>query len=222
MARLMRGFAGVLITGMMVLGLPASAADHAAAIPALVMPSSDPKLLPDMTLGNPKAPVTVIEYASAACPHCAAWKKENWANFQAKYLATGKVHYIFREVLTSPQQYALSAFLIGRCAVNQSANPKDSTPYFKVVDTFFKDQDDYYQTGQVGTVLADVTKAVGISHQAELDCVADGPSFSAFMDTMNAHMAADHVNSTPTFFVNGKRLESHEMSDIEAAIAAAK
>src|SRR5690348_11805579 len=85
-------------------------------IPALVVPS-DPGLLPDMTLGNPKAGITVIEYASAACPHCAAWKTENWGSFQSKYIASGKVRYIFREVLTNPQQYALSAFLIGRCAV---------------------------------------------------------------------------------------------------------
>jgi len=190
-------------------------------IPARVIPS-DAGLLPDMTLGNPTAGITVIEYASASCPHCAAWKTENWASFQSKYLVTGKVRYIFREVLTNPQQYALSAFLIGRCAVAQSKNPADSTPYFTVVNAFFAGQADYFQTQQIGTVMADVTAKTGMTTPAMQACVSDEPGFTAFMKTMRAHMEKDGVSSTPTFFVNGKRVDGHEMKDLDAAIAAAK
>jgi protein-disulfide isomerase len=190
-------------------------------IPALVAPS-DPGLLPDMTLGNPKAGITVIEYASAACPHCAAWKTENWAVFQSKYLATGKVRYIFREVLTNPQQYALSAFLIGRCAVTHSKNPADSTPYFTVVNAFFAGQAEYFRTQQIGSVMADVTAKTGMTTPAMQACVSDEAGFTAFMKTMRAHMEKDGVTSTPTFLVNGKQVDGHEMKDLDAAIAAAK
>jgi protein-disulfide isomerase len=196
-------------------------AQAAVKIPALVVPS-DPGLLPDMTLGNPNAPVTVVEYASAACPHCAAWKTEHWANFQSKYIASGKVRYVFREVLTSPQQYALSAFLIGRCAVAHSKNPTDSTPYFTVVNAFFAGQAGYFQSQQIGTVMADVTAKTGMTTPAMQACVSDETGFSAFMKTMRAHMEKDGVTSTPTFLVNGKRVDGHEMAALDAAIASAK
>jgi len=192
-----------------------------AKIPALVVPS-DPGLLPDMTLGNPNAPVTVMEYASAACPHCAAWKNENWAGFQAKYIATGKVRYVFREVLTNPQQYALSAFLIGRCAVAQSKTPTDATPYFTVVNAFFAGQAEYFQSQQIGSVMADVTAKTGMTTPAMQACVSDEAGFTAFMKTMRAHMEKDGVSSTPTFFVNGKKIDGHEMKELDAAIASAK
>ena len=200
---------------------PKPAAVKPAKIPALVVPGK-PGLLPDMTLGNPNAPVTVVEYASAACPHCADWNTENWAAFEAKYIATGKVRYVFREVLTNPQQYALSAFLIGRCAVARSKNPGDSTPYFTVVKAFFAGQANYFQTQQIGTVMADVTAKTGMTTADMQACVADETTFSAFMTTMRTNMEADGVSSTPTFIINGVNLgRKHEMVDLDAAITAA-
>jgi protein-disulfide isomerase len=70
----------------------------------------------DMTLGNPKAKVTVIEYASTACPHCARWNADVWPAFKAKYVDTGKVNYVFREFITSPPQLAVAGPLLARCA----------------------------------------------------------------------------------------------------------
>ncbi|MBW8733124.1 MAG: DsbA family protein [Asticcacaulis sp.] len=180
----------------------AKAPTPAAPVTAAVLPA-EPGLLPDMTLGNPKAPVTVVEYASAACPHCAAWNKENWPAFRDKYVATGKVKYVFRELLTNPAEYALAGFLIGRCAVAQSKTPQSSANYFTVVDTFFKNQ------------------ATGLSTMKQLDCVTDQGQIDAFYKTMNTHAEADKIHSTPTFIVNGKTVEGHEMKDIDAAIAAA-
>lgn len=187
---------------------------------AYVLPS-EPGLLPDMVLGNPKASVTVVEYASAACPHCAAWNKDNWPSFRDKYIATGKVKYVFRELLTNPAEYALAGFLIGRCAVAQGRTPQNSTNYFTVVDTFFKNQDAYYKTGDMAPIEAQVAKATGLSTMKQLDCVTDQTQIDAFYKTMNAHASADKIHSTPTFIVNGKTVEGHEMKDIDAAIAAA-
>ncbi len=195
-------------------------APAAASNGAYVLPS-EPGLLPDMVLGNPKAPITVIEYASAACPHCAAWNKDNWPAFRDKYVATGKVKYVFRELLTNPAEYALAGFLIGRCAVAQGKTPHSSANYFTVVDTFFKNQEAYYKTGDMAPIEAQVAKATGLSTMKQLDCVTDQGQIDAFYKTMNTHAEADKIHSTPTFIVNGKTVDGHDMKDIDAAIAAA-
>ena len=199
--------------------VPVAAAAQTPALSAVV--PSQPGLLPDMTLGNLNAKVTVVEYASAACPHCAAWNKNHWPEFRDKYVKTGKVKYVFREILTNPAEYALAGFLIGRCAVAQSKAPQNSTNYFTVVDTFFRNQDAYYKTGDMAPIEAQVAKATGLSTMKQLDCVTDQKQIDAFYKTMNTHAEADKVRSTPTFVVNGKPVDGHEMKDIEAAIAAA-
>ena len=201
---------------------PAVHAPSAPPVEAHVIPASQPNLLPDMSLGSPNAPVTVIEYASAACPHCAAWNAGVWPAFEAKYVTTGKVRYIFREILTDPQQYALTAFLVGRCAVARSKDPTNSAPYFAVVDSFFNGQQSYYQNQVISAVTADVTKKTGMTTADINTCVADTATFNAFMNNMNAHARQDGVSGTPTFFVNGQRTQGHEMADLDAAIAAAK
>nr|WP_245344493.1 thioredoxin domain-containing protein [Asticcacaulis solisilvae] len=192
----------------------------APAIPAHVVPT-EPGLLPDMSLGNPKAPVTVIEYASAACPHCAHWNKDIWPAFQAKYVATGKVRYVFREIVTSPAEYALSAFLIGRCAVAKSKTPANSGPYFAVLETFFTGQEAYFKTGDLSPLTQSVQKKTGLNPMAQLDCVTDEKQLDAFYKTMNTHAEQHKIRSTPSFVVNGKLIEGHEMADLDAAIAAA-
>ena len=73
----------------------------------------------DMTLGNPKAPVTVIEYASVSCPHCAAFNNDVFPTLKAKYIDTGKVFYVAREALTSDPSIAAAGFLTARCAGKQ-------------------------------------------------------------------------------------------------------
>ena len=70
----------------------------------------------EMVLGNPNAKVTVIEYASASCPHCARWNEDVYPAFKKKYVDTGKVKYVFREFLTPPTEVAAAGFLLARCA----------------------------------------------------------------------------------------------------------
>ncbi|ESQ92117.1 hypothetical protein ABAC460_04320 [Asticcacaulis sp. AC460] len=220
------------LLGMAVLALPTLAAGPvkpvpakpvpAKPVPALVIPAAKPGLLPDMSLGNPKAKITVIEYASAACPHCAHWNETVWPEFETKYVKTGKVRYIFREVLTNPRPYALSAFLIGRCAVNRSKDPTNSAPYFAVLNSFYSGQEIYYRTKRIGFVLSDVNTKTGMTEADVQACVTDETALSTFYDNMNAHMDADQIESTPTFVVNGKKIEGHELADLDAAIAAAK
>ena len=223
----MRGLAGFLMVlaalaaGDAMAVAPKKPAAKAPAIPAHVVPA-EPGLLPDMSLGNPKAPITVIEYASASCPHCAHWNKDIWPAFQAKYVATGKVRYIFREIVTSPAEYALSAFLIGRCAVAKSKTPKNSGPYFAVLETFFMGQDAYFETGDLSPLTQSVQKKTGLDPMAQLDCVTDEKQLDAFYKTMKTHAEQHKIRSTPTFVVNGKTIDGHEMAELDAAIAAAQ
>ena len=225
----------VLVAAVVLASLPVLAKSHhpaapkpsapaAPATPAVIATavSTGPGSLPDMTLGPVNAPVTVVEYGSASCPHCAEWEKTVWPAFEAKYIATGKVHYVFREILTNPQEYALSAFLIGRCAVAQSRNPQSSAPYFAVLQSFFQGQTGYYQTGMMSPILKQVSAETGLSQKTMVDCVSDGPGGAAFMKNMETHAKADKVNETPTFFVNGKRMDGRELTDFDAAIAAAQ
>ncbi|EGF90170.1 putative disulfide isomerase [Asticcacaulis biprosthecium C19] len=211
-----------VVLGMAALALPAMAAAPAKPVQAIVIPAAKPGLLPDMSLGNPKAKITVIEYASAACPHCAHWNETVWPQFEAKYVKTGKVRFIFREVLTNPQAYALSAFMVGRCAVNRSQDPTSSAPYFAVLHSFFSGQDVYYKTNRLGFVLNDINIKTGMTEADIQACVGDEKAMAAFYDNMNAHLEADQIESTPTFVVNGKKIEGHELADLDAAIAAAK
>lgn len=188
-------------------------------VPAHVVPT-EAGLLPDMSLGNPKAPVTVIEYASASCPHCAHWNKDTWPAFRAKYVATGKVRYVFREIVTQPAEYALSAFLIGRCAVAKSKTPASSALYFTVLDTFFRGQDAYFKTGDLSPITQAVQKKTGLNPMAQLDCVTDEKQLDTFYKTMRTHADQHKIQKTPSFVVNGKTIEGHEMKDLDAAIAA--
>ena len=75
----------------------------------------------DMVMGNPKAKITVVEYASASCSHCAAFAIDVFPAFKAKYIDTGQVKYVFREVLTEPVQRAAAGFILARCTGKQNS-----------------------------------------------------------------------------------------------------
>jgi len=178
----------------------------------------DPAALPqadDMSLGNPAARVQVVEYASASCPHCARWDQEVFPAFKAKYVDTGKVRYTLREYLTDPEALAAAGFLLARCA------GKDR--YFPVLDAVFKGQAEMVASGDVRGVLARIAKDPGGMTPAQLDaCMRDTAAEKALAARADRHLHADKVEVTPTFIINGRRVEG-EMSlpELDAAIAKA-
>ena len=148
----------------------------------------------DMDLGNPKAKVTFVEYASVGCPICGKWDQEVWPAFKAKYVDTGKVHYIFREMLVGgPQEVAVAAngFLLARCA------GKDK--YFVVNEAIFKNQQQAFQAPR--ETLEDIAKSVGMTTEQFNKCVGDETAIKALNDRVERHSREDHVNSTPTFVI---------------------
>jgi protein-disulfide isomerase len=169
----------------------------------------------DMSLGAAKAKVTVIEYASASCPHCAQWNAEVFPLFRAKYLDTGKVRYTLREYLTDPEAIAAAGFLLARCA------GKDR--YFPVLDAVFKGQDEMVATKDVKGVLARIAQNPGGLTPAQFDaCMRDTAAEKALEARVERHEHVDKVESTPTFIINGKRTEGEmTLPELDAAIAKA-
>jgi protein-disulfide isomerase len=171
----------------------------------------------DMGLGNPAAKVTVVEYASVACPVCGRWYKEVWPAFKAKYIDTGKIHYVFREMLVGDQNeeaIAASGFLLARCA------GKDK--YFSVVDAVFKSQPGLFQ--DPNATLVGIAKTYGLS-EAQFDaCVRDVNALNALTVRTQNNATSGKVDATPTFVVNGKAMDPgyQPLAAIDAAIAAAQ
>ena len=200
------------------LGAAALGFGFALAGPGLAEPPAGPLATTeadDMTMGSPHARVTVIEYASASCPHCARFNNEVFPALKAKYIDTGRVFYVFREFLTQPVELAAAVFLLARCA------PKDR--YFRVIDGMFHAQADIYASNKLKPYLLKVGAENGLDEKA-VDACEDN---QAHVDALNArvqrYMSRDGVNSTPTFLINGVKLEGEQtLAQIDTAIAAAE
>lgn len=149
--------------------------------------------LGDMSEGDPKAPNTVIEYASMTCTHCANFHNTVYRDFKAKYIDTGKVYFIFREYPLDP--LATSAAMLARCA------PKDR--YFPLVDLLFDHQDEWAFVQDPKTALINLVKQAGISEADFNTCLTN----QKILDGVNwskDHAAKEFgVDATPTFFING-------------------
>jgi protein-disulfide isomerase len=170
----------------------------------------------DMSLGNPQAKVQVVEYASASCPHCARFALEVFPAFRAKYVDTGRVRYTLREYLTEPAVLSAGGFLLARCAGQDR--------YFKVLEAVFRDQAAMVQAGQYREGLLKIAKDPGGLTEAQFDaCMSDKAAAQALSDRVQRHVKADKVEATPTFVINGRRVEGEmTLPELDAAIAKAE
>ncbi|HWA21992.1 MAG TPA: DsbA family protein [Caulobacterales bacterium] len=156
----------------------------------------------DMEIGDPKARVRVVEYASLTCPHCAAFHADVWPKLKANYIDTGKIRFAFREFPTPPQEVALAGFQLARCGPQP-----DATRYFAVVDVLFDQQQTIFagmEKGALREELLRIAKAAGISEEAFESCVTD-PKGGERVSATVAKAQKLKVTGTPTFFVNGEK-----------------
>lgn len=168
----------------------------------------------DMALGNAQAKVTVVEYASASCPHCAEFNNEVFPIFKTKYIDSGKIHYVFREFLTPPQEVAASGFLIARCA------GKDK--YFSVLDAIYRGQAAMYASGDYRGSLLRIAQSAGMSEDQFNKCTTDDAALKALNDRVQKSVDAG-ISGTPTFVVNGTKMDgAPTLANLDAAIAQAK
>ncbi len=158
-----------------------------------------PVSLPDMALGPANASVTITEFASMTCPHCAAFDKDVFPKIKSEYVDTGKVRYVFREFPLDIK--AAAGSMLARCIAKD-----DAGKYFAVVDMLFKQQNDWVLKNTAET-LTRIGKQAGLSQQAVEDCLKD----QALLDKISADQkyASEvlKVDSTPTFFINGDKIK---------------
>ena len=165
--------------------------------PALAQSPSPAELMQpgpidDMVLGDEKAPVTVIEYASMTCPHCAHFSETTFPEIKKRYIDTGKVRFIFREFPLDP--LAMAASMLARCA------GKDK--YFPMIETLFQQQKDWVVQRPLPALLA-ITKQAGFTQQTFEACLSDR-KLQADLEAIRQSGQKFGVNSTPSFFINGK------------------
>jgi protein-disulfide isomerase len=158
-----------------------------------------PVSLPDMALGPANASVTIVEFASMTCPHCAAFNEAVFPKIKTAYIDTGKVRYVFREFPLDIK--AAAGSMLARCIANG-----DGPKYFAVTDMLFRSQADWVTKNTTET-LTRIGKQAGLSQQQVEACLKD----QALLDKI----AADQkyagevlkVDSTPTFFINGEKIK---------------
>jgi protein-disulfide isomerase len=167
----------------------------------------------DMALGAPEgAKVTVVEYASVTCSHCAAWQEQVYPEFKAKYVDTNQVRYIFREFPTAPEAVAVAGFLVARCA--------GPDKYFPVIHEIMASQHEIFGGTPPRTILLRIANGAGLSEEQFQACVTDADAIKAMDARIKSALDAG-VTGTPYFLVNGEHVQDSSIAGLSAAIDAA-
>jgi protein-disulfide isomerase len=168
-----------------------------------------PGRLGEKVLGPISAPVTVVEYASLSCPHCAHFDQTIFSQFRLKYVDTGKVRYIFREFPLNAPAYA--AAMVARCA------PADR--YFEVVHAYFGSQATWLSAPDLKAATLEVAKPFGFTPQSFDACLSNQALFAG-LEEVKKRAVSFGVQATPTFFINGKKYEGAlTLDELDKAIA---
>ena len=150
----------------------------------------------EFTLGDPDAPVKVVEYASFTCPHCRNFHANTFKGFKEKYIDSGQVHFTYREVYFD--RYGLWAGMVARCAGEER--------YFGMVDLIYQNFDTWVRAGEPPQV-ADALRKLGLQagmEPAALDaCMQDGEMAQALVARYQENAERDGLRSTPSFLING-------------------
>ena len=175
-------------------------------VAALIAPGP----LPDIIVGSADAPYTIVEYASMTCPHCAEFQTDIFPELKTKYIDTGKARYMLREFPLD--NLAAAAFMLARCAGDDR--------YYAMVDALFETQETWAAPGgDAKDKLLQIARQAGISKEQFDQCLADKDLFGKIVKTREIAHEKFQVDSTPTFFVNGKRLKNaHKLEDFQTAL----
>lgn len=166
----------------------------------------------DMALGAAEgAKVTVVEYASVTCGHCAAWQAQVWPEFKTKYIDTKQVRYVFREFPTDPVPIAAAGFLVARCA--------GPDKYFDVIHEIMASQPEIFGGTPPRTVLLRIAQAAGLTEAQFETCVTDEAAAKALDARVKAGIAAG-VDGTPYFLINGTKATDITLAGLSEKIDA--
>ncbi|WP_292065513.1 thioredoxin domain-containing protein [Brevundimonas sp. UBA7664] len=192
--------------------LALAAASLMASSPAVAQTAIAPPTAADRSIGRADAPVTVIEYASFACHHCADWHLFVYPAFKTRFIDTGQVRLVFRNLPTAPAEVSLPGAALARCAAPER--------FFDVASALMLGQAEVLRGG---TREAWYAPAVAVSGRtrAQLDECAETEATRDALERDIASAQAADVRNTPTFFVNGRRVADRSLGGLEVAIRAA-
>jgi protein-disulfide isomerase len=152
--------------------------------------------LPDIVIGKPDAKITIVEYASMTCPHCATFHTRVFPQLKAKYIDTGKARLIFREFPLD--RLAMSAAMLARCVGGEGPEP--------LISDLFARQNEWAVSGDATPKLFEVAKQAGFT-KADFDkCLTDQSIYDKILAGRARASEQFGVNSTPSFFINGQRM----------------
>ena len=160
----------------------------------------------DMILGNPAAPVTIIDYSSLTCPHCASFHSEIFPRIKEDYIETGKAKLIFREVYFDGP--GLWSSMLARCL--------EKNQFFSIIDLLFRKQDEWSRgESQIDIVkgLTSIGRQAGIPESKVLECLKDQEKAKELVSWYKNNAVMDSVQSTPTILINGVRINDNRNYD---------
>ena len=168
------------------------------------------KTVSPMTLGNPDAPVKIVEYASFTCPHCATFHLDVLPNIKKKYLDKGLVQLEYREVYFDGP--GLWAGLLARCKGNEK--------YFPMIDLIFKNQEDWAK-GNIDNIkagLLSMGRQAGLTDEESLTCMQDDNLAEELVVSFQENAKRDNISSTPSFLINGELVKNLPFPEFEELI----
>lgn len=213
MKRLLPTLAAALVIagGAMFLGRPAT---EAFVTPAMAQDeAATVELMPDIILGDENAPVTVIEYASYTCPHCANFHGDQFQKLKADYIDEGTVKFIHREVYFD--RYGLWGGLLANCGGDMR--------YYGISGMLYDQQKEWIGSGDPAEIIANLTtlgKTAGLTEDEINACLNDETLATRLVATFQAHAEEDGVNATPTLVINGEKHANMAYDDLAAIIDA--
>ncbi|WP_112320822.1 DsbA family protein [Oceanibium sediminis] len=182
-------------------------------LPAPLFAQDAPRAVETMILGAEDAPVSVVEYASLTCPHCANFHTNVFGKLKANYIETGKIRFEMRDVYFD--RYGLWGAMVARCGGQER--------YFGIIDRLYTRQAEWSRLSEPTEVIAAlfaIGRQAGLTDEQMDACVQDQAFAEALVAEFQKNSEADGVNSTPTFFINGRKESNMSYEDFAAKIDA--
>ena len=204
------GFGPIFLQG----GSPSPAFSLVAAANAQQADDVDISTITEMVQGAEDAPVTIIEYASFTCPHCAAFHADGYKQLKSDYIDTGKIKFIYREVYFD--RFGLWASMIARCA--------GPDRFFGVTDLLYSGQQTWARAGEPAQIVAELRKIgrlAGVSDEQLDVCLQDAGKAQTLVAWYQANAEADDITSTPSFVIDGTKYSNMSYDDMSTRIETA-
>jgi len=166
-----------------------------AAVPAGAFePVASPEAYPERVMGKPDAPITIVEYSSLTCPHCAAFHANTLPQLKKDFIDTGKVKLVYRDFPLD--RLALGAALVARCV------PEGS--FFPMLDMLYKNQETWAKSANPLEAIQGYGRLAGLSTEALEACFKNQPLVDAIQDVRQAANETYAISSTPSLVIDGK------------------